>query len=113
VCRDLYDRQCGLFMLKDGFFGECDMAKFSASQTETLDMVIRDYGGMEPSELADLARVETPWKEARVGIVPGERGESVISKELDSRKFRETCRKPFSQKIKALKTYIYYMFYML
>jgi uncharacterized phage-associated protein len=81
VCRELYNRHCGLFILNEGFFGECDLAKFSPTQIETLEAIVRDYGDMDPLELSNLSHIELPWREARIGVAPGVRSENIISKE--------------------------------
>ena len=52
----------------------------SAEQTESIDAV-RDYYGDRSSQwLSDLTRAESPWRDARHGLAPGERGHAVISR---------------------------------
>jgi uncharacterized phage-associated protein len=81
VCYELYDRHRGKFVLPADFFGPSDDGAFTDTQRETLDAVLRDYGGMEPFELSDLTHQEMPWRLARHGVPPGERSTNIIDKE--------------------------------
>lgn len=56
-----------------------DAEKLSLSQKETVDSVLDFYGGKTSQWLADLTHEEAPWKNAREGLEPGERGSKVIS----------------------------------
>jgi uncharacterized phage-associated protein len=40
VCRELYNKHSGMFILKDGFCGVFDRGKFSQTQIETLDPIL-------------------------------------------------------------------------
>lgn len=82
VCPELFDKHRGRFELPADFFGEVDAGIFTDTQRETLDAVIRDYRDMEPFELSDLTHQEMPWRSARVGVPTGERGTSVMDKEV-------------------------------
>jgi uncharacterized phage-associated protein len=81
VCRKLYEAHKGVFVLPDTFFSSTEAANFNEDQIETIDAVLRDYGDKEPNWLSDLTHMERPWKEARVGVLPGERSNNIILKE--------------------------------
>jgi len=77
VCPDLYHEHKGKFRL-----GPDDIAgntkKLSDSQKESIEAVLDYYGDKDGRYLSDLTHLERPWKEARAGLRPGERGEVVI-----------------------------------
>lgn len=79
VCRRLYD-------FHKGHFEICRVPEGSAEaiaedQREAIDVVLRYYGDRDPQWHSDLTHLEDPWKEARVGLAPGQRGSSIIDKE--------------------------------
>jgi uncharacterized phage-associated protein len=53
--------------------------KLSQTQKETVDAVLKYYGDKSSQWLTDLTHKEEPWRKAREGLLPGERGESVIT----------------------------------
>lgn len=55
-----------------------DSTKLSAIQKETIDSVLNFYGDKSSQWLSDLTHMEDPWKNARFGLAPGERGNRVI-----------------------------------
>ncbi len=48
-------------------------------QKDTVDAVLHFYGGKSSQWLSDLTHMERPWKEARKGLSPGERGRKEIT----------------------------------
>ena len=80
VVRSLYDKHRGYFRIGRGFFrGEID--RLSGEQREVIDKVLEFYGSKDPQWLSNLTHPEAPWKDAREGLQPGERGNNVITKE--------------------------------
>ncbi|HEY8020268.1 MAG TPA: type II toxin-antitoxin system antitoxin SocA domain-containing protein [Thermoanaerobaculia bacterium] len=53
-------------------------AALDEAQRETVDAVLKHYGDKASQWLSELTHQESPWKDARRGLGPGERGESVI-----------------------------------
>jgi uncharacterized phage-associated protein len=51
----------------------------SAEQKETIDAVLLYYGDKSPLWLSDLTHSEDPWKNARKGLKPGDRGNAEIT----------------------------------
>jgi uncharacterized phage-associated protein len=44
----------------------------------TVDRVLQYYGDKPSQWLSDLTHQEDPWREARIGLAPGERGDREI-----------------------------------
>jgi uncharacterized phage-associated protein len=80
VVRALYDKHRGHFRIGKGFFdGEID--RLSKDQCDVIVKVLDFYGSKDPQWLSNLTHMEAPWKDARRGLQPGERGHSIITKE--------------------------------
>ena len=79
VCPALYELHRGKFHLSEVESG--DASALSEVQKETVDAVLRSYGDRSPQWLSDLTHMEAPWQEARKGISPRVRGNSVINLE--------------------------------
>jgi uncharacterized phage-associated protein len=51
----------------------------TVEQRETVDAVLEFYGNRDGQWLADLTHAEDPWRKARRGLEPGERGSEEIT----------------------------------
>lgn len=80
VCRELFSEHKGLFFVSEEDLSKGDLNKLNSDQKETIDIVLRDYGDMEPFELRELSHSEEPWINARKGIADDESCTNVISK---------------------------------
>lgn len=89
VCRPLYEKHKGRFRIDKLPTGNAGV--LTKDQRETVDVVLRDYGGRSPQWLSDLTHMEDPWKKARRGIPRGERGNSTISKESMAEYYESLC----------------------
>jgi uncharacterized phage-associated protein len=78
VVRSLYEKHRGHFRIGKGFFGG-DTERISEEQKQILKKVLSFYGGKDAQWLSNLTHMEAPWKNARVGLSPGDRGSNVIS----------------------------------
>lgn len=77
VVRSLFERHRGKFTVSaDDFSG--DPAELTTSQEKTIDRVVKFYSKYTAAELSDLTHSERPWIEARDGLDPTERGDSII-----------------------------------
>ena len=81
VCPELYRRHRGIFRIERDFFKDLAPYGFTDDEKETMDQVILYYGDKEPHWLSELTHRENPWKNARIGVMPGERSNRVITKE--------------------------------
>lgn len=77
VCRTLYERHKGQFTIKT--WPDGDSSRLSTSETETVEAVVRSYGGLTGRQLSHMTHNEAPWIEARQGLAPGQRGERTIT----------------------------------
>ena len=77
VVRALFNAHKGKYMIKELPTG--NVKNLSLIQKETIDAVLKFYGGKSPLWLSDLTHREEPWLKARKGISDGERGTSKIS----------------------------------
>ena len=80
VVPELYDRHKGQFRVEEWNSGNPDALDKDAR--ETVDAVLDYYGDMNAQQLSDLTHAEEPWRLARRGLAPGDRGNNVIT--LDS-----------------------------
>lgn len=76
----LYRKHRGHFRIEKGFFGG-ETSRLSTDQRDVVDKVVDFYGPKDPQWLSNLTHLESPWKDARNGLLPGERGSKVITKE--------------------------------
>ena len=76
VVRALYEIHRGHFTLSIWATGNPD--NLSQKDRETIDAVLEFYGGRSSQWLVDLTHQEPPWRNARKGLSPGERGNHQI-----------------------------------
>lgn len=80
VCPALFTLHRGRFLLSKGqIAGKPDA--LNKDERETVDAVLSFYGKQTPQWLSDLSHIESPWKDARVGVKDGDRCGSVITTE--------------------------------
>lgn len=72
----LYYRHRGQFQVGSW---EGNVDNLTATQNETIDAVLKYYGGKSSQWLSDLTHSESPWIEARAGLAPLERGNQEIT----------------------------------
>ena len=58
-----------------------DPSRLNDEQRETVDAVLREYGGLSSKALIQLTHQEAPWSDARQreGLMAGERGSAEIT----------------------------------
>lgn len=76
VVRSLYNRHQGMFKVREW---NGDPKRLSAIQQETVEKVLEFYGPMSSQALSDLTHQEAPWREARRGLGPSDRGAREIT----------------------------------
>lgn len=80
VCPELFSFSKGQFAVTPEEM-RGDSANLSNGQKDTIDEVLRYYGDKNAQWLSQLTHMEDPWKDARQGLLPGQRCNSVVSKE--------------------------------
>ncbi len=76
VIRDLYREHRGEFRRHSWEVG--DPARLSAEERANVDAVLHFYGDKSGQWLSDLTHAEEPWRHAREGLAPSERGNREI-----------------------------------
>lgn len=79
VCPALYSEHRGRFKISE--IGKGDPDLLSQDEKDTIDVVIEHYGKKSAQYLSELTHQEEPWKAAREGLKPGERGQRMITLE--------------------------------
>ena len=76
VVYELYDKHRGLFKVSEW---DGDPSQIGEDHKETIKLIIGFYGKMSSQELSNLTHQEAPWRDARKGLGPGERGSREIT----------------------------------
>ena len=74
----LYKVHRGKFRLSTLRRGNADV--LTKQQRKTVDAVLKFYGDKSSQWLSDLTHMEDPWRKARKGLHPSERGNNIIPK---------------------------------
>lgn len=79
VVNSVFSYHKGLFSVSCNDFLIGNPNTLSTLQKETIDNVLAYYGTKSAQWLINLTHMEKPWKEARVGLEPMERGNKEIT----------------------------------
>ncbi|MEM7583553.1 MAG: type II toxin-antitoxin system antitoxin SocA domain-containing protein [Acidobacteriota bacterium] len=77
VVPSLYQLHRGQFKVSSWSRGNA--SSLAPEEQETVDAVLDYYGHRSSQWLSELTHQEDPWREARDGLAPGQRGNSLIS----------------------------------
>lgn len=77
VAPELYKIHRGRFTVSEWPAG--NPAALNADQRATVDAVCEAYGAKPAQWLSDLTHLEAPWRDARNGMAPDERGNTEIT----------------------------------
>ena len=75
----LYGSHRGAFIVNSEFFVNGKPDHLTKDEVETIDAVLNTYADKSPQWLSELTHNEDPWKIARQGLQPGERGNHEIT----------------------------------
>ena len=78
VIRSLYERHRGEYRITTW---EGNPNEFDSTQRATIDGVLAFYGDQNSQWLSDLTHKEDPWRKARKGLGPTDRGNREITHE--------------------------------
>lgn len=56
-----------------------DASRLAVGEQTTVDAIVKYYGDKDAAWLSNLTHNELPWREARKGLAPGERGKAEIT----------------------------------
>ncbi len=102
VCPALYDLHRGQFKISELPIG--NSKALSRAHRKTVDAVLEHYGKRSADYLSRLTHEEEPWKKARRGLKPGERGNYEITVDFDGGVLRRpVTKRPKSKVIPAPK----------
>ncbi|MCM0721606.1 DUF4065 domain-containing protein [Parabacteroides sp. W1-Q-101] len=79
VVRELFNFHKGWYSVSYQNMTIGNEKKLSEEQIDTIDSVLQYYGDKPAQWLIDLTHTEAPWKNARRGYAPTERGNTVIT----------------------------------
>jgi len=79
VVRDIFNYHRGHFMVDNSTFYIGNGNLLSDKQKETVDSVLKYYGDKTSQWLIELTHLEDPWKDARIGLSPNDKGNIIIS----------------------------------
>jgi uncharacterized phage-associated protein len=82
VCKELYERHRGTFTVSSFVGADCE--RLTEDEQETIEKIVEYYGQFDGQKLSDLTHMEPPWKNARAGLSPSERGNAEITLEAMS-----------------------------
>lgn len=77
IIKELYEKYRDYFHLTSVVEGNSEL--LSKEQKNIIDRVLDSYGNKTAQWLSDLTHKETPWIDAREGLLPGERENVEIS----------------------------------
>lgn len=77
IVHELYREHKGMFDVNS--LPKGDPIALMQDETETVDAVLAFYGDRSSQWLSDLTHQEDPWKDARKGLLPGQRGSKEIT----------------------------------
>lgn len=69
VIVDLFRVHQGKFLISDIKNG--NIQNLTDDEKDSIDIIIRDYGDLEPYDLREMSHAEAPWKDARGSLSEG------------------------------------------
>lgn len=81
VCPPLFHKHQGKFIITENDLLLGDYNNLTADEKDSIDVVLKDYGRMEPYDLRELSHSEDPWKNARGDLPEDAKCRNVISKD--------------------------------
>lgn len=79
VVRTLYNMHKGVFVITYNQFSLGNKDALTQSEKDTVNAVLDYYGKFSSQYLVELTHSEDPWKQARKGLMPQDRGDNIIT----------------------------------
>ena len=80
VCPPLFHEHQGKYSVSENDISHGDPNNLNDDEKDSINIVLRDYGKMEPYDLRELSHSEAPWKDARGNLPDGTACKNVITK---------------------------------
>lgn len=80
VCPELFYAHQGKFSVNEREISYGNADNLTDDEKDSINIVLRDYGTMEPYELREQSHAEAPWREARGGLPEGAASQAIIPK---------------------------------
>lgn len=77
IIPELYALHRGKFIIEKWKYGSVD--NLNNTQKKTIKSVVNFYSKYTSQQLSEITHSESPWKDARKGLAPGERGSNIIN----------------------------------
>ena len=81
VCPELFHLHQGKFFVNEDEIIYGNINNLTEEQKNDIDIVLKDYGDMEPYDLRELSHSESPWKDARGNLPEGAKCNTIITKD--------------------------------
>ena len=81
VCPPLFYEHKGKYIVCSDDLVKGNPDNFTEEQKNGINIILSDYGSMEPYDLRELSHSEDPWKDARGDLPEGARCNTVITKD--------------------------------
>ena len=81
VVRKLYETHREMFTVTPNTYANGNPSHIKDKHKETIDIVIKEFGGKSAQWLSDQTHSERPWRDARKGLDDSNRGSKTISQE--------------------------------
>ncbi len=81
VCQELFHAHQGKFSVNINDFAKGTPENLTEHEKDSVNVVLRDYGSMEPYDLRELTHNEEPWKNARGDLSEWVKSRTIITKE--------------------------------
>lgn len=78
VCPELFQAHKGKFMIDAAELAQGDSSKLDADEKESVNVVLEDYGELEPYYFSELTHSESPGKDTRGDLPKEANSEEVI-----------------------------------
>lgn len=79
VVPELFNIHRGIFTITPEMITDVKPSNLDQDALDTIDAVLSVYMDKPSHWLSELTHTEKPWKDARIGLAPGERGNNVIT----------------------------------
>jgi len=81
VCPELFSVHKGKFLVSESDIPSGNPNNLSDDEKDTINVVLNDYGNLDPYDLRERTHSEQPWIQARNGLPDNARSTAIITKD--------------------------------